>query len=169
MSYVIILFYFKQYFVSLKLSLEISWNYCLIYSPVFDCFGFDSKEKKSFMFLGEFNIYTREAGAGGLSIAVEGPSKAELDFDDRKDGSCGVKYIVTEPGEYLVSVKFNDEHIPESPFKVYITPSIGDARKLSVAALQQKGLQVGVGILTEKKNREKSIDTQLIFMYCGLC
>ena len=92
---------------------------------------------------GEFNIYTREAGAGGLSIAVEGPSKAELDFDDRKDGSCGVKYVVTEPGEYLVSVKFNDEHIPESPFKVYITPSIGDARKLSVAALQQKGLQVG--------------------------
>nr|XP_022299044.1 filamin-A-like isoform X13 [Crassostrea virginica] len=91
----------------------------------------------------EFNIYTREAGAGGLSIAVEGPSKAELDFDDRKDGSCGVKYVVTEPGEYLVSVKFNDEHIPESPFKVYITPSIGDARKLSVAALQQKGLQVG--------------------------
>lgn len=93
---------------------------------------------------GEFNIYTREAGAGGLSIAVEGPSKAELDFDDRKDGSCGVKYVVTEPGEYLVSVKFNDEHIPESPFKVYITPSIGDARKLSVAALQQKGLQVGL-------------------------
>ncbi|XP_056000448.1 filamin-A-like isoform X18 [Ostrea edulis] len=91
----------------------------------------------------EFNIYTREAGAGGLSIAVEGPSKAELDFDDRKDGSCGVKYVVTEPGEYLVSVKFNDEHIPESPFKVYVTPSIGDARKLSVAALQQKGLQVG--------------------------
>lgn len=110
------------------------------------------------LFLGEFNIYTREAGAGGLSIAVEGPSKAELDFDDRKDGSCGVKYVVTEPGEYLVSVKFNDEHIPESPFKVYITPSIGDARKLSVAALQQKGLQVSVGM---RKNGETCIDTQL--------
>jgi hypothetical protein len=46
----------------------------------------------------EFNIYTREAGAGGLSIAVEGPSKAEVDFEDRKDGSCGVTYQVTEPG-----------------------------------------------------------------------
>ncbi|XP_052093714.1 filamin-A-like isoform X15 [Mytilus californianus] len=91
----------------------------------------------------DFNIYTREAGAGGLSIAVEGPSKAELDFDDRKDGSCGVTYRVTEPGEYLVSIKFNDEHIPDSPFKVDICPSIGDARKISVSALQQKGLQVG--------------------------
>ena len=94
------------------------------------------------MFTGEFNIYTREAGAGGLSIAVEGPSKAELDFDDRKDGSCGVTYTVTEPGEYMVSVKFNDEHIPQSPFRVYVTPSIGDARKLSVSSLQQKGHNV---------------------------
>lgn len=48
--------------------------------------------------LAEFSIWTREAGAGGLSIAVEGPSKAEISFEDRKDGSCGVSYIVKEPG-----------------------------------------------------------------------
>lgn len=46
----------------------------------------------------EFSIWTREAGAGGLSIAVEGPSRAEISFDDRKDGSCGVSYIAQEPG-----------------------------------------------------------------------
>ena len=45
-------------------------------------------------------------------------------------------------GEYLVSIKFNDEHIPESPFRVPISPSIGEAKKLSVSALQNKGLQV---------------------------
>ena len=44
----------------------------------------------SVLWSGHFNIYTREAGAGGLSIAVEGPSKADTDFQDRKDGSCGV-------------------------------------------------------------------------------
>jgi len=49
--------------------------------------------------LAEFSIWTREAGAGGLSIAVEGPSKAEIAFEDRKDGSSGVSYIVQEPGE----------------------------------------------------------------------
>lgn len=48
----------------------------------------------------EFSIWTREAGAGGLSIAVEGPSKAEIAFEDRKDGSCGVSYVVQEPGEW---------------------------------------------------------------------
>lgn len=51
-------------------------------------------------FAAEFSIWTREAGAGGLSIAVEGPSKAEIAFEDRKDGSCGVSYIVQEPGIY---------------------------------------------------------------------
>lgn len=50
----------------------------------------------------EFSIWTREAGAGGLSIAVEGPSKAEITFEDRKDGSCGVSYVVQEPGETQV-------------------------------------------------------------------
>ncbi|BFZ10498.1 hypothetical protein BsWGS_13537 [Bradybaena similaris] len=91
----------------------------------------------------EFNIYTREAGAGGLSIAVEGPSKADIDFKDKKDGSCLVTYTVTESGEYYVSVKFNDEHIPDSPFRVGITPSNADAKKLSVQSLQDRGLQVG--------------------------
>lgn len=49
----------------------------------------------------EFNIWTREAGAGTLAVSVEGPSKAQIDFKDRKDGSCYVSYVVSEPGECL--------------------------------------------------------------------
>ncbi len=56
----------------------------------------------------EFSIWTREAGAGGLSIAVEGPSKAEIAFEDRKDGSSGVSYIVQEPGERGDRERFMD-------------------------------------------------------------
>lgn len=51
----------------------------------------------------EFNVWTREAGAGSLAISVEGPSKAEIDFKDRKDGSCYVSYVVTEPGKFSFS------------------------------------------------------------------
>uniref|UniRef100_H2ZJ12 Uncharacterized protein n=1 Tax=Ciona savignyi TaxID=51511 RepID=H2ZJ12_CIOSA len=76
----------------------------------------------------DFSIWTREAGAGGLSIAVEGPSKADINFEDRKDGSCGVSYVVTEPGEYEVNVKFNDEDIPGSPFPVTVT-GVGKTNK----------------------------------------
>lgn len=46
----------------------------------------------------EFNVWTREAGGGQLAISVEGPSKAEIDFKDRRDGSCDVCYKVAEPG-----------------------------------------------------------------------
>lgn len=50
----------------------------------------------------EFNVWTREAGAGSLAISVEGPSKAEIDFKDRKDGSCYVSYKVGTPGNILL-------------------------------------------------------------------
>uniref|UniRef100_A0A7M4FQA1 Filamin B n=1 Tax=Crocodylus porosus TaxID=8502 RepID=A0A7M4FQA1_CROPO len=90
----------------------------------------------------EFSIWTREAGAGGLSIAVEGPSKADIAFEDHKDGSCGVSYIVQEPGNYEVSIKFNDDHIPESPYLVPVIAPSDDARRLSVTSLQESGLKV---------------------------
>ena len=50
---------------------------------------------------------------------MEGPSKAEVDFNDRKDGSCHVSYVVEEPGEYSVGIRFNEIHIPGSPYKVH--------------------------------------------------
>ncbi|XP_032822250.2 filamin-C isoform X1 [Petromyzon marinus] len=90
----------------------------------------------------EFSIWTREAGAGGLSIAIEGPSKAEISFEDRKDGSCGVSYVVTEPGDYEVSIRFNDEHIPDSPFTVPVSVPSEEARRLTVASLQESGLKI---------------------------
>ncbi|KAA0707536.1 Filamin-B [Triplophysa tibetana] len=90
----------------------------------------------------EFNIWTREAGAGGLSVAVEGPSRAEISFEDRKDGSCGVSYVAQEPGDYEVSIKFNDEHIPDSPYLVPVCAALDDARRLTVTSLQESGLKV---------------------------
>ena len=48
----------------------------------------------------DFSISTREAGAGSLSIAVKGPAKARIDIDNQEDGSCGVRYIVSELGEH---------------------------------------------------------------------
>merc|ERR1712136_308009 len=91
----------------------------------------------------EFMIWTREAGAGGLSIAMEGPAKAEIDFEDRKDGSCSVSYVTTEPGDYLVSIKFNDTHIPDSPFKVPISAAGADSQRMTIQQLRERGLQVG--------------------------
>ncbi|TMS01213.1 Filamin-C [Larimichthys crocea] len=70
-------------------------------------------------------------------------ARAEITFEDRKDGSCGVAYVVQEPGDYEVSIKFNDEHIPDSPFIVPIATLSDDARRLTITSLQEMGLKVG--------------------------
>lgn len=53
----------------------------------------------------EFNVYTREAGAGALTVAVEGPSKASLNVTDRGNGYTTVAYSVNKPGKsvYILS------------------------------------------------------------------
>jgi len=55
-------------------------------------------------------------GYGGLSLSIEGPSKADIECQDNEDGSCRVTYRPTEPGNYVVNVKFADEHVPGNIF-----------------------------------------------------
>lgn len=59
--------------------------------------------------------------SGGLDLAIEGPSKAEISCIDNKDGTCTVTYLPTLPGDYSILVKYNDKHIPGSPFTAKIT------------------------------------------------
>ena len=50
-------------------------------------------------------MITKDAGPGGLSLAVEGPSKAEIQCVDNGDGSCSVSYVPKEPGRSRVLCK----------------------------------------------------------------
>lgn len=49
-----------------------------------------------------FNVYTKEAGAAKLSISVEGPSKAVMNFEERTPGILICSYKVTKPGKITV-------------------------------------------------------------------
>jgi hypothetical protein len=60
---------------------------------------------------------------GGISIAVEGPSKAEVQCTDNGDETCSVSYYPKVAGEYTINVKVADHHIPGSPFTAKILPS----------------------------------------------
>ncbi|XP_043279891.1 filamin-A isoform X2 [Venturia canescens] len=112
----------------------------------------------------EFNIWTREAGAGTLAVSIEGPSKAQIDFKDRKDGSCYVSYTVAEPGDYRVGIKFNDQHIPDSPHKLYISPAMGDAHKLEVAQFPDGGVQPDkpATFLVRKNGAKGELDAKIV-------
>lgn len=66
-------------------------------------------------------LFVHFVWTGGLSLAVEGPSKTEIKCVDNQDGTCTVSYLPTVPGEYNITVKFADKHIMGSPFTAKIT------------------------------------------------
>jgi hypothetical protein len=55
------------------------------------------------LYVGQFIIYTREAGLGRLSVAMEGPSRCDVNIQDLGNGTCEVTYVCTEPGMKLCS------------------------------------------------------------------
>lgn len=50
-------------------------------------------------------------GYGGLSVSVEGPSKVDLRCDEVKEGFIKISYRPTEPGIYILAIKFADMHV----------------------------------------------------------
>ncbi|KAM6306964.1 LOW QUALITY PROTEIN: filamin-C-like [Podargus strigoides] len=98
-----------------------------------------------------FTIVTKDSGEGGLSLAVEGPSKAEITCQDNKDGTCAVSYLPTAPGDYSIIVRFDDKHVPGSPFTAKITGD--DSMRTS---------QLNVGTLTDVSLKITETDLSLL-------
>lgn len=58
---------------------------------------------------------------GGLSVAMEGPAKPEISFKkNEKDGTFILGYKPDTPGDYKLHLKFNDKHLPGSPFPIKV-------------------------------------------------
>lgn len=72
----------------------------------------------------QFVVETKGAGTGGLGLAIEGTSEAKMTCKDNYNGSCSVEYVPTEPGDYDIAIKFADQHIPGSPFKVQVEKTV---------------------------------------------
>lgn len=65
-----------------------------------------------------FFVDTMHAGSGALSVTVDGPSKVQLNCNERPNG-YEFSYLPFLPGEYLINIKYGDmQHIVGSPFKV---------------------------------------------------
>lgn len=68
----------------------------------------------------DFIIDTVNAGAGTLAVTIDGPSKVSMDCTEVEDG-YKVRYTPLAPGDYYISIKYNNNHIVASPFKVHST------------------------------------------------
>ena len=72
-----------------------------------------------------FTIETRDAGAGTLKVRLHGVRdafKIEIKPVNQRDiRTLQANYNPKKPGDYLVSIKWSEKHIPGSPFRVRIT------------------------------------------------
>lgn len=69
---------------------------------------------------GTFTIDSSKAGDGNLSITMEGGVKPDVTFRDGRNGTCNVTYVCSKPGVYLLSIKFNGDHVRGSPFAISV-------------------------------------------------
>lgn len=78
----------------------------------------DTERVKYWQYVTDIHFYN--SGYGGLSLSIEGPSKAEIQCKDNEDGTLNISYKPTEPGYYIVNLKFADHHVDGSPFTVKV-------------------------------------------------
>lgn len=70
----------------------------------------------------EVTVDCKDAGiTGGLAIAMEGPSKPDVSFEDKKDGTLKVKYKPQKAGNYRLHLKFGEFAVPGSPFNITVS------------------------------------------------
>jgi filamin len=69
-------------------------------------------------------------------------------------------------GEYRVGIKFNDQHIPDSPYKLFISPAMGDAHKLEVFQFPSAGVQADkpAAFLVRKNGAKGELDAKVHVM-----
>jgi len=60
----------------------------------------------------------------GLSVAIDGPTEPNIEFEHQENGDIEVTWVPYAPGQYVVTPKFNGEPIKDSPFKVKIVGEV---------------------------------------------
>lgn len=59
-----------------------------------------------------FTVDVKGAGQGGLALAIDGPAETQINCKDNRDGTCEVEYVPVKKGDYDITIKFADQHIP---------------------------------------------------------
>lgn len=90
---------------------------------------------------GQFTVETKGCGQGSLSLAVEGPSEAKMICKENQNGVCIMEYLPVKAGPYDITIKYADQHVPGSPFRVNIEDRV-DANAVTLQ-LPKKPFRVG--------------------------
>jgi len=97
------------------------------YAPKTIVKGLDPSAEFLGMVASTFDVIAPVKNAGVLTVEVEGPNTKETPtVTDNKDGTWGVLFTPSTPGDYKVIVKLDDEHVPGSPFSIKVRRATDD-------------------------------------------
>jgi filamin len=87
-----------------------------------------------------------------LAVNIDGPSKVSMDCTEVEEG-YKVRYTPLAPGDYYISIKYNNNHIVGSPFRV---TSTGELRWVLRLASVINGKIVGDAKVADIGGQESS-------------
>lgn len=104
----------------------------------------------------QFTVETKGCGQGSLSLAIEGPSEAKMFCKENQNGVCIMEYLPVKAGPYDITIKYADQDVPGSPFRVYIEDKV-DPNKVNVQ-LPKKPCRVNTpaDIIVDARNAGKA-------------
>jgi len=68
----------------------------------------------------EFFVDLKNAGSGKLSGGMVGPADAGIKMEELPENLFKIGYLPTEPGQYTITLKFENNDIPGSPFDITV-------------------------------------------------
>ena len=92
----------------------------------------------SFYDTDQFRIYAPDVRHGDLRITIEGPGEVFFHCSNRQSDAFNVYYVCAAPGEYLITIKYGEEHVPGSPFKSVIRPPNEDLSQLTIRGVDNE-------------------------------
>ena len=72
-----------------------------------------------------------------MTIAITNPKHVDVHYEieeNEADETIDVRYTPKVPGNYCISVTFNNEEVPQSPIKIFVEPDI-DVSKIRVTGI----------------------------------
>ena len=70
-----------------------------------------------------FEVAMSGGAESNIRVEIHGPSKSEVDINYHSTESATVRYRLEQPGEYYITIFFNNEPMNGCPFKTVIEPA----------------------------------------------
>ncbi|XP_076454287.1 filamin-A-like [Babylonia areolata] len=102
-------------------------------------FGPGIEDGVLYSFQSTFLVETHGAGAGQLAVRVRGPRgsfKVDMHRETQNDRTIKCRYSPSEPGQYVLHVRWSGAPVPGSPFTVHIVETQEELQGI----LRQRGL-----------------------------